>query len=233
MKPIVYLPLAVGLIALWSLGTPLPASAGLTWSQIRGHDGWTDHAEKEHKDAGSLKVLKATIEGVQCWQGTGQTDAGVDAMLEVARDIEGTPEWATTANVTEAKILARSGPALEYYQLMDLPTWTMTKDRFWFVRGQTRKEGGTTIFSWEKLDEGGSHGDVYTTFVEEHEKAIEPPVNAGGWAFTPTDDGVEIQYYICTDSGGDVSQTLTNLGTASTLPDTVGDLVREARKREK
>lgn len=221
-------------VATWMvLGIPGWALAGPTWAQIRATSSWTEHATKSHADAGTVKVLKATVDGVQCWQGTATVDVEPAPMLEVARDIEGTPQWASTANVTEAKILARAGVALDYYQLMDVPAWTMTKDRFWFVRGRTVQEGNATIFAWERLDDGGAHTTIYEEFVASHAKAIEPPVNAGGWVFTPADGVTDIQYYICTDAGGEVPQSLQSVATSSTLPDTVGDLVREARKRSK
>jgi len=218
---------AMGLV----VGLPGWALAGPTWSQIRATSSWTEHASKSHADAGTVKVLKATVDGVQCWQGTATVDVDPAPMLEVARDIEGTPQWASTADVTEAKILARAGASLDYYQLMDVPAWTMTKDRFWFVRGSTVREGEAIIFTWQKLDSGGAHTAVYEEFVAAHPKAIEPPVNAGGWVFTPADGNTDIQYYICTDAGGEVPQSLQSVATSSTLPDTVGDLVREARKR--
>ena len=218
-------------VALGVLALPAWAMAGPTWSQIRAASSWTEHATKSHADAGTVKILKATIDGVQCWQGTATVDVEPAPMLEVARDIEGTPQWASTADVSEAKILARAGVALDYYQLMDVPGWTMTKDRYWFVRGRTVIEGSSTIFTWEKLDNGGAHTAVYEAFVEAHPKAVEPPVNSGGWVFTPGDGGTDVQYFICTDAGGEVPQSLQSVATSSTMPDTVGDLVREARKR--
>ena len=223
---------------MWIVGAlllafPGIALAGPTWSQIRAASGWTDHATKSHADAGTVKILKAPNDGVQCWQGQATVDVEPGPMLEVARDIEGTPQWASTANVTDAKILARAGVVLDYYQLMDVPAWTMTKDRYWFVRGRTVIEGDATIFTWEKLDAGGAHTAGYEAFVEANPKAVEPPVNAGGWVFTPGDGGTDVQYFICTDAGGEVPQSLQSVATSSTMPDTVGDLVREARKRSK
>jgi hypothetical protein len=115
--------------------------------------------------------------------------------------------------------------------MVDVPGWTMTKDRFWFVRGRTILVGDTIAFAWEKLDAGGAHGAAYQQFLLDHPKAVEPPINAGGWLFTPVDDGIEIRYHICTDAGGAVPDNLQSFATSATLPDTVGDLVREARKR--
>ncbi len=217
------------LIALALL--PATARADITWPDIIGETGWADHATKDHDVAGTVQVRQAMVDGVQCWQAIANVDVDPRFMLEVARDIEGTPQWAVTADVSDAKILARSGPALEYYQVVDVPGWTMAKDRFWFVRGRTILSGVTIAFAWEKLDNGGAHTAVYEQFLADNPKAIEPPINAGGWLFTPVDDGIEIRYHICTDAGGSVPDNLQSFATSSTLPDTVGDLVREARKR--
>ncbi len=209
----------------------LPAAADPTWAEIRAETSWTEHARKNHSEAGEVVVLKATIDGVGCWRADAKVDVDPSYMMEVAMDIEGTTDWATTAHVSDAKVLSRSGTVLEYYQLMDVPGWTLAKDRFWFVRGRVAAESGSTGFTWEKLDEGGAHTDAYTEFLGAHEGAIEPPINSGGWHFTPVADGTEIRYHICTDSGGQIPQSIQAMATSSTLPDTVGDLVREARKR--
>jgi hypothetical protein len=220
---------AVALAILWTTA----AAADPTWSQVRAESSWTEHSTRNHGDAGEVTVLKATVEGVECWRADAKVDVDSKYMMDVAMDIEGTIGWATTAHVSEAKVLARSGSALEYYQLMDVPGWTLAKDRFWFVRGRVINESGATSFAWQKLDEGGDHGTAYAEFVADHEDAIEPPVNVGGWHFTPVSDGTEIRYHICTDSGGAIPQKIQSMATSSTLPDTVGDLVREARKRAK
>ncbi len=218
--------------ALVSLATP--AHAVPTWSQIRATTDWTVQSTKEHDVAGTVTVRRAVIDGVQCWQGQAHVDVAAATLLQVAMDIEGTTDWASTANVAEAKVLSSGGGTMEYYQLMDVPGWTMSKDRFWFLRGRQFTEGSTTVFSWEKLDAGGSHADVYQQFVADHPKAIEPPVNAGAWAFTPAGDGTtDVEYTICTDAGGAIPEKVQALATSSTLPDTVGDLVREARKRSR
>ena len=62
-------------------------------------------------------------------------------------------------------------------------------------------------------------------------KAIEPPVNVGGWTFTPTATGSDILYYLCTDVGGSIPRAVQSAATKGTLPDTLGDLVSEAGRR--
>ena len=224
----------LSLIGPFTVAVLLPvglARADLTWAEIAAEDDWTTTATRQHDDAGTVTVLRATIDGVQCFQGQATVDVEPRYLLEVAMDIDGTPQWASTADVTEAATLLRKGDVLDYYQMMDVPGWTLSRDRFWFLRGTSRRDGGTLSFTWEKLDEGGSHSTTYQEFVTEHSKAIEPPINAGGWVFTPGAAGTAIRYHICTDAGGEIPQKLQAFATSSTLPDTVGDLVREARKR--
>ena len=61
--------------------------------------------------------------------------------------------------------------------------------------------------------------------------AIEVPKNWGEWLFTPAGTGTDIKYRVCTEAGGSVPMWLQKLGAQRTLPDTVADLVREAKKR--
>jgi len=84
---------------------------------------------------------------------------------------------------------------------------------------------------WERLEQGGDHKEIYDDFFARHPKAIEVPVNVGAWMFTPSDDGTEVEYTICSVQGGNLPIKLGMQVTTTTLPDNVGDLVREARRR--
>ena len=55
----------------------------------------------------------------------------------------------------------------------------------------------------------------------------------GGWEFKPEGSQTRVRYTICTDSGGSVPRGVQNMATKTTLPDTVGDLIRESLKRSK
>ena len=62
-------------------------------------------------------------------------------------------------------------------------------------------------------------------------------MNAAAWeqvAEREHDDTgiVQIDRGICTDAGGAIPQWLQRTTTRRTLPDTVGDLVREAKRRQ-
>ncbi len=221
----------VGWALLAAVALPVTAAwAGApSWSQISA-SGWTHHGTRQHDDAGTVQVYKKTIGELPCFQGVATTDPSPDALLDVAADIEGTLQW-SSAGVAEAVTLKRGGSTLDYYQYLDVPGWTLANDRFWFLHGTIERSGGKIVFRWERADVTGAYAQRYQQVKAAHPKAIEPPTNSGGWVFSPTDQGTQIQYYICSDTGGVIPTAVQNAATTRTLPDTVGDLVREARRR--
>jgi hypothetical protein len=214
----------------------LLASAALaatpTWSQISQNTGWTHEADVATSDAGTVAISTRTIEGVQCFRAVSVTEASVDKLAEVAADIPSAMKW-STAGLTESVLLGKSGGTYQYYQYLDVPGWTMASDRFWFLEGTLEKTDAGAQFRWKRLENGGVHGEKYKAFLEAHSDAVEPPINVGGWVFAPKDGKTEVQYNICTDSGGSIPTMVQTAATRKTLPDTVSDLVREAKKRSK
>lgn len=121
----------------------------------------------------------------------------------MTRDIPREPEW-STAGLTEAELLSSSGDTLDDYELLDLPRWTLSADRYWFLRGHVEQTGGSATFWWERLTEGGAHRERWEQVRAAHPRAIEPPVNVGGWVFTQTGVGTAVECTLCTDTGGPI-----------------------------
>ncbi|MBN1335863.1 MAG: hypothetical protein JXB39_07865 [Deltaproteobacteria bacterium] len=208
----------------------LPVAApGPAWTQIY-QPGWTSHSVRQHPDAGPVEVLKRTVAGVACFAGTTLVDLPRAALLEVATDIPGSVHW-STAGVKEAETFARSANGLDFYQYLALPAWTLSSDRFWFLHGVVEQSPTVSIFRWDRLEGGGPYATRYEAVLEAHPGAVEPPVNAGGWVFAEDSGLTRITYYICSDVGGAIPIQVQTLATTRTLPDNVGDLVREARQR--
>jgi hypothetical protein len=192
---------------------------------------WAPVTSKTHADAGKVDIWRATVDGVECFRGTAVTDAPVAKLLDVVADVASATRW-SSAGVTEAKLLSRSGDTLEYYQYLDVPGWTMASDRFWFLRSTVESTPTKASFVWDRLPEGGgSHAAEFQQVKAAHPDAVEPTVNVGGWFFEQQGDGVHISYEICTLPGGSIPSAIQNAATKGTLPDTVGDVVREAKKR--
>jgi len=198
-----------------------PAIDGAAWDEV---------TRRTHDDAGEVVVYRSTVSGIDCFRGTATVDVPAAKMLEVVADVEGAVRW-SSAGVTEAKLLHREGPSLDYFQYLDVPGWTMASDRFWFLNGKLTEGPDEWSLRWTRLIDGGDHQGVYNTLREEHSSAVEPPVNVGSWRFVPTDAGTAMTYSVCTHPGGSIPVAVQNAATRKTLPDTLGDVVREARKR--
>ncbi len=202
---------------------------GPTHASLESAD-WTIVTTASSKDVGEVQVYKSVVAGVDCFRGTAVTDVAAPKLLDVVADVEGATRW-SSAGVTEAKLLARQGDRLEYYQYLDVPGWTMASDRFWFLSSSIERSGPKIAFRWQPLAGGGAHASTYQSVVEAHPGAVEPPVNVGGWYFEERDDGVHVTYQVCTKPGGSIPVAIQNAATKKTLPDTVGDVVREAKNR--
>lgn len=208
----------------------IPAFAAPTHPQMEAAS-WSHLADREHDDAGTVKVYSATVAGVSCFKAEATTaEADGKTMLGVVTDIPGSTRW-SSAGVTKAQVLGRSGSSVTYYQYLDVPGWTMASDRYWFLTSKITDTGTLRAMKWERMDPSGPYASRYQAFRTENSSAVEPPVNVGSWTFKDVEFGVGISYSICTDSGGSIPSAIQNAATRKTLPDTVGDVVREAKKR--
>ncbi|MFH1463383.1 MAG: hypothetical protein ABIO70_03255 [Pseudomonadota bacterium] len=213
-------PLLLVLAAL--AGTP-------TWPEMRTA-GWVHEATRTHAAAGTVEILSKTVAGTECFQGRAKVQLEPEIMFQVASDIEGAMRW-STAGVTDAATLLRTDTIIDYYQYLDLPGWTLSADRFWFLHGHVERAGGAVTFWWERLVDGGPYAAKWQAVKAAHPSALEPPVNVGAWVFTPVEGGTRVQYMVCSNVGGSIPTSLQNTATTHTLPDNVGDLVREATRR--
>lgn len=217
------------LLAATALALSAAAQAAPTWSQLSSATDWESFKTSSTKNAGEVELFSATIGGTSCFKGEA-TVSGVDAetMLAVATDVEGAKSW-SSAGIKDAVTLKKSATNLDYYQYLSVP---LINDRFWFLHGTIVREGTLIGLRWEKPWEGGGpYASTYQEVMAAHPKAVEPPVNVGAWLFDSQGGSVTVRYLVCTDSGGSIPTNLQNMATKSTLPNTVDDLVREARSR--
>lgn len=205
------------------------AFAAPTHAQIASAP-WSQVTTANHADAGEVGIWTASIGGIDCFRGTAVTDVGPDKLLAVVADVEGAKSW-SSAGITEAKLLSKSGNTIEYYQYLDVPGWTMSSDRFWFLTSTLEPGTDKAALKWSPLVNGGAHSAYYEEIKAAHPDAIEPTANVGSWVFERQPDGTHLTYSVCTLPGGSIPTMVQNAATRKTLPDTVGDAVRAARKR--
>lgn len=191
---------------------------------------WKQVATRDHADAGTVTVYQANIGGMDCFRGTAVTPAPMDKLLEVATDVPSATKW-STAGLTKSEVLGKHGSTMEYWQYLDVPGWTMSSDRFWFVTGTYSSSATLSYLRWDELASGGAYGTKYSEVKATYPDAVETVVNIGGWYFKPDAGGTLVDYDVCTDPGGSIPAAVQSAATRRTLPDTVGDLIREAKHR--
>ena len=208
----------------------------LAFAAVPTHAGiesasWAHLSDRASDDAGTVKVYSATVSGVSCFKATAQSsDVDGKTMIDVVTDIVGAKKW-SSAGVTQAEVLGRTGNTVSYFQYLDVPAWTMSSDRYWFLTSAIQSSTSPRSMKWSRIDTSGPHAKRYNEFKAANPKAVEPPINVGGWYFKDTPTGLDITYTICTDAGGSIPYAIQNAATKKTLPDTVGDAVREAKRR--
>lgn len=213
-----------------SLAAPYAAWAAPTHTAIDSAS-WSVVTTVKNDNAGDVTISKAVVEGIECYRGTATTDQDPAKMLGVVADVEGAKRW-SSAGITEAKLLSRSGDQIAYYQYLDVPGWTMAADRFWFLTSTLVQKGDLAELKWSQLPTAdGPYAETYNAVKANHPNAVEPTVNVGSWRFQGVTPAVKMTYSVCTLPGGSIPLAIQNAATKRTLPDTLGDVVREARAR--
>jgi hypothetical protein len=205
-----------------ALATPTHAQIeAASWSQV----------STRNTDGGPVLVFSATVGGQSCFRGTATTPVPVPKLLEVAIDIPSALRW-STAGLTKSEVLAKSGNSIEYWQYLDVPGWTLSADRYWFLRSTISSDPADSWEKWDMLPAGGAHAAKYAEVKAAYPDAVEPTMNIGEWRFKADGSGgSSVEYLICTNPGGSIPVAIQNAAEQKTLPDTVADLIREGRKR--
>jgi hypothetical protein len=203
-----------------------------TQAELLSKDGWTVDSTVTSKDVGDVEVFTKRIDAVPCFQARATAIVPQERFEEIVSDVKSHTAWSTNG-LTESTLLGRSDGGFDYYQYLDVPNWTFASDRFWFVHGSLSHDAtGAGLWTWKRLDQGGSYKEQYDKFLADHGSAIEPPVNIGAWWFKTDGSGTtDVRYYLCTDSGGALPAAIATAATRRTIPGTVADLIREAKKR--
>lgn len=213
---------------MWCLWVEL-AIAEPTHAAMDGAS-WQTLAHAESADAGPVDVYTARISGVDCFRGVATTSVAADDLLAVILDMDSAARWSTTG-VSESRLIARTPTSIVYYQYLDLPGWTLSADRYWFLEASIARSPGRQEVAWGPLPAASPHQAERARFVAEHPDAVEPPTNVGSWRFETVPAGTRVTYSVCTQSGGSIPVALQNAASRRSLPDNLGDLIREARRR--
>jgi hypothetical protein len=107
----------------------------------------------------------------------------------------------------------------------------MVYDRYWIMEGHTASIGDARRFRWNRIDAAKRYPAAVARAQAIEAGAVEPPVSWGEWLFTPKNGLTEVSYRNCVDVGGRLPMSIQTWVATRTMPDTVADLIREAKKR--
>lgn len=213
---------------LW-LGMGLALAGEPRWDVLATSSGW-DEVATRNSDVGPVRVFHKEIDGLPCLQGVLQTEVAPDQLLAVVMDIPGSLRW-SSAGLAYSETIAQPGGAIHFWQYLDVPNWTLVADRYWILEGRPESVEGGKRFRWRRLAAESTYPAVAAKARSHSSSVIEPPTNWGEWVFRPSGSGTEVQYRACADVGGSLPQSVQSWVATRTLPDTVADVVREARRR--
>jgi hypothetical protein len=199
------------------------------FEQLTARDDWKPLADRK-SELGAIQIYLAYLGEVPCLRATAELPVTPLQLVDVIADIEGALTWGDDA-LTVSQTL-RSGPGWAVWQQQaTMPSFTFLNDRFWFLHGVFEQRGDTWIIRWEPAT--GPDVDARRAAVLAADpKAVEPPVNYGGWTLTPAPGGLTGRYEVCIDGGGVIPMSLQRWATTNTIPRGLEDLVREAKRRE-
>lgn len=199
------------------------------WSSLSTTSGWKEVATR-NSDSGEVTVYRKEIGELTCLQGVVLTDVKPQELVDVLVDVPSATRW-SSAHLAVSQLLKSSGGTLEIYQYMDVPNWTLVADRFWVLSANITPFEGGQRYRWERMPAQTAHPKIYEAAMARSSGAIEPPTNWGEWIFTPSGDKTEVRYRGCADVGGALPDGIQRWVATRTLPDSISDLVVEAKKR--
>lgn len=208
----------------------LATAAAADWNALFAADGWSLVSETTHADTGPIRIDLKVIGGVQCLKGSAKVAVPADKLHQVVTDIPSAKKW-SSETLLHSRVLAQNGKTTDYFQLLDVPGWTMASDRFWVLRGEDTSTATQKAFRWDRFEWQAKHPEIVAEAAATG--AVEPIPNWGAWVFEPSGADTQVKYYICSDPGGSIPTWLKETAATKTLPNTVADVVREGRKRAK
>ena len=191
--------------------------------------GWEHFDTVSAGEAGLLVIDVKRLE-TPCLRVAARVDLPAEVLMDVVTDVPAAPQI-TRETLIASEVLRHSGDQMDYYQHLDVPGWTLAADRFWVLRGENIQRPEGPMFQWHRFEWSTDYPELAARLAAEHPSAIEPEVNWGAWTFEETDGTTHARYHLCSDAGGRLPRWVRKLAATRTIPATVEDVVRAARRR--
>ncbi len=182
-------------------------------------------------EVGPVSIATQRIEDQDCVQGVLVTEVPMRWLDDVVADTSGDDGWRST-EIVETRMLHLSDNRMDFYQVMDVPDWTLLADRWWLLTAWTEHaEANTRRLRWQRVEDPAAYATVRAEVATRFPGVVEMPVNWGEWVFVDEGAVRRTTYRVCTDLGGSLPRWIQRIALRRSLPDNLVDLVREARRR--
>jgi len=207
--------------AVWAADPSLAA--------LLAEEGWRPLDTVRAGAAGQVQLDVKTLE-TPCLRAQARVELPAAVLLDVVSDVREAPRI-TRERLIASEVLAQRGAVVEYYQHLDVPSWTFAADRYWVLRAERVVSDETWMFRWSRFDWRSAYPELAARLDAAYPKAVEPKVNWGAWTFREVDGVTEARYHLCSDAAGTLPAWLSRAAAVRTVPGTVEDVVIAARKR--
>jgi hypothetical protein len=199
-------------------------------AKLQTSEGWK-HERTDTEDG--LVVRSKMVAGHTAFRGIlplgPQTDP--DRLWRLLNDIEG--HVRVGDKLAEAKVFARTGAGMDYFQVMVPPMLMPGSQRYWFAHTELEPAvGGKSSHRrrcWSNLPAGVAQSER-AGVKERHPRAIEVAMTHGCWELVGSDKGTTLVYSTVTDPGGSLPTSVARTLASRTLPENMRKFVRAARR---
>ena len=224
------------LLALTLAAAPAAADPGVAAVQkmLDDDSGWSVHK----LDAkGGVDVYKKDLAGVEIAAFKGEKIVDVDAtrLFDTIIDFDHQVGLSDDIPLLHSAVLAETANTIDFWQYLDVPSWTLANDRYWFARATISRDiGGVKGHhkeAWRGIDPT-AYPDALAKAQAVDEDAVLTPLNCGSWEVVPLGDGrTKLIYRVVSDPGGRLPKSAQALATGKTLPDNLLQFEAAVKRR--
>ena len=223
-------------LALLLAAAPAAADPGAAavFAMLDDPSGWTVHK----LDAkGGVDIYKKQLDGVEIAAFKGEKIVDVDPtrLFDTIIDFDHQVGLSDDIPLLHSAVLGTTANTIDFWQYLDVPSWTLANDRYWFSRATISRDiGGVSGHhkeTWQRIDESAYPAALARAKATD-EDAVMTPLNYGSWEVIPQGGGrTKLIYIVVSDPGGRLPKAAQAMATGKTLPDNLLQFEAAAKGR--
>jgi len=226
--------LAALLLAAWA---PSRGTAGEGDAVLNALFDDADWKRLPRADRVGVAVFRKQLAGYEqaAFRGVKVLDVDADALCDAIFDVGSYVGLSEKIPLKASEVIAKTANSVDFWQFLDVPGWSLARDRFWFARLEVERDVGGVAGhhrqTWRIID-ASKYPDHLARARALNPDAILAPLNYGGWEIRPLADGrVELTFMVLHDPGGRLPKSAERLSSSRTLPENLLQFEAEAKRR--